>query len=49
MSETEEITKYYYYQTGTQRYKVISIDNHDRTELRSSNSKIKKHECQQSA
>ena len=28
----------------TQRYKALSINNHDRAELRSSNSKTEKHE-----
>ena len=46
MSETEEITKYHYYQIRTQRYKVMSVNNYNRTEAEFSDSETKKCEYQ---
>ena len=49
MSETEKITKYYCYQMRPQRYKVMSVDNHDRMKPSFSDSKIRECEHQSSA
>ena len=46
MLKTKEITEHCYYQMRTQRYKAMSVDNHEEMKLRFSCSRIREHKCQ---
>ena len=43
--QVKEVTESCYDQIRTQRYKVTSVDNQDKTELRPDNSRTEKHKC----